>query len=74
VTIDDHEFLAERFEVNRTHLRAIAYRMLGSLSEANDAVQESGLRLARAHRGRSAVRRRWPPHSRVVPGSRNQRS
>jgi hypothetical protein len=32
--------LAERFEENRTHLRAVAYRMLGSLSEADDAVQD----------------------------------
>src|SRR6058998_4340487 len=40
-------WLAERFEANRTHLRAVAYRMLGSLSEADDAVQESWLRLNR---------------------------
>lgn len=40
------EFLAERFEQNRAHLRAVAYRMLGSLSEADDAVQESWLRLS----------------------------
>jgi RNA polymerase sigma factor (sigma-70 family) len=43
-----HEWLAERFEANRTHLRAVAYRMLGSLSEADDAVQESWLRLSRS--------------------------
>src|ERR1700720_609444 len=42
------EALAERFEENRTHLRAVAYRMLGSLSEADDAVQESWLHLSRA--------------------------
>jgi RNA polymerase sigma-70 factor (ECF subfamily) len=41
-------WLAERFEENRTHLRAVAYRMLGSLSEADDAVQESWLRLSRS--------------------------
>ena len=39
---------AERFEDNRAHLRAVAYRMLGSLSEADDAVQEAWLRLNRA--------------------------
>ncbi|MEV6395647.1 sigma-70 family RNA polymerase sigma factor [Streptomyces sp. NPDC051907] len=43
-----NEFLAERFEAHRTHLRAVAYRMLGSLSEADDAVQEAWLRLDRA--------------------------
>jgi RNA polymerase sigma-70 factor (ECF subfamily) len=46
--MDDKEFLAERFEAHRTHLRAVAYRMLGSLSEADDAVQEAWLRLSRA--------------------------
>jgi len=44
----EQEFLAERFESNRTHLRAVAYRMLGSLSEADEAVQESWLRVSRA--------------------------
>ena len=43
----DAEFLAERFEANRSHLRAVAYRMLGSASEADDAVQEAWLRLSR---------------------------
>ena len=46
--MNEHEWLAERFEGNRTHLRAVAYRMLGSLSEADDAVQEVWLRLSRA--------------------------
>src|SRR5919109_3921936 len=46
--MDDHEWLAERFEEHRTRLRAVAYRMLGSLSEADDAVQEAWLRLNRA--------------------------
>ncbi len=44
----EREWLAERFEENRGHLRAVAYRMLGSLSEADDAVQESWLHLSRA--------------------------
>ncbi|MGP9017424.1 sigma-70 family RNA polymerase sigma factor [Streptomyces sp. BR1] len=42
--MDDNESLAERFEENRPRLRAVAYRMLGSLSEAEDAVQEAWLR------------------------------
>jgi RNA polymerase sigma factor (sigma-70 family) len=46
--MDEHEWLAERFEEHRSHLRAVAYRMLGSLSEADDAVQESWLRLSRS--------------------------
>jgi RNA polymerase sigma factor (sigma-70 family) len=46
--MDEREWLAERFEEHRTHLRAVAYRMLGSLSEADDAVQEAWLRLNRA--------------------------
>ncbi|WP_194833493.1 sigma-70 family RNA polymerase sigma factor [Nocardia sp. XZ_19_369] len=41
------DVLAQRFETHRGHLRAVAYRMLGSLSEADDAVQEAWLRLAR---------------------------
>jgi RNA polymerase sigma-70 factor (ECF subfamily) len=45
--MDHHEWLAERFEENRTHLRAVAYRMLGSVMEADDAVQEAWLRLSR---------------------------
>jgi RNA polymerase sigma factor (sigma-70 family) len=45
--MDDRDWLAERFEEHRTHLRAVAYRMLGSLSEADDAVQEAWLRLSR---------------------------
>src|SRR6478735_824070 len=46
--MDNHEWLANQFEANRTHLRAVAYRMLGSLSEADDAVQESWIRLSRS--------------------------
>jgi RNA polymerase sigma factor (sigma-70 family) len=44
----DHDRLAERFQAHRPHLRAVAYRMLGSASEADDAVQEAWLRLHRA--------------------------
>jgi RNA polymerase sigma factor (sigma-70 family) len=48
VTVRDPDWLAERFEENRTQLRAVAYRMLGSVSEADDAVQDAWLRLSRA--------------------------
>jgi RNA polymerase sigma-70 factor (ECF subfamily) len=46
--MDDQEWLAQGFEANRAHLRAVAYRMLGSLAEADDAVQEAWLRLSRS--------------------------
>ena len=46
--MNDADFLAEQFEVHRSHLRAVAYRMLGSLSEADDALQEAWLRMERA--------------------------
>jgi RNA polymerase sigma-70 factor (ECF subfamily) len=46
--MDEHDFLAAQFEEHRSHLRAVAYKMLGSLSEADDAVQESWLRLSRS--------------------------
>jgi RNA polymerase sigma-70 factor, ECF subfamily len=46
--MEGNDWLAERFEAQRPRLRAVAYRMLGSLSEADDAVQESWLRLSRA--------------------------
>jgi RNA polymerase sigma factor (sigma-70 family) len=46
--MDEQNWLTERFEDQRAHLRAVAYRMLGSLSEADDAVQETWLRLSRS--------------------------
>ena len=46
--MDEHDWLAERFTEHRSHLHAVAYRMLGSLSDADDAVQEAWLRLSRS--------------------------
>src|SRR6266702_2693017 len=46
--MDEKKFLAEKFEANRAHLRAVAYRMLGSTGEVDDAVQETWLRLSRS--------------------------
>jgi RNA polymerase sigma-70 factor (ECF subfamily) len=46
--MDQQEWLAERFEEHRPHLRAVAYRMLGSVSEAEDAVQDAWIRLSRS--------------------------
>jgi DNA-directed RNA polymerase specialized sigma24 family protein len=43
--MDEQDWLAQGFETHRTHLRAVAYRMLGSMSEAEDALQEAWLRL-----------------------------
>lgn len=48
--MDEHQGLADQFEAQRGHLQAVAYRMLGSLSEAEDAVQEAWLHLSRADR------------------------
>src|SRR5690242_2682798 len=47
-TMDERDWLAEQFEANRSHLRAVAYRMLGDITEAEDAVQESWLHLSRS--------------------------
>jgi DNA-directed RNA polymerase specialized sigma24 family protein len=58
--MDEQEWLAERFESYRTHLRAVAYRMLGSLSEADDAVQEAWLRLNRSDTSGVKNLDEWP--------------
>src|SRR6201987_2801133 len=55
------EWLAERFEENRGHLRGVAYRMLGSASEADDAVQEAWLRLSRSDASRIENLGGWLP-------------
>jgi RNA polymerase sigma factor (sigma-70 family) len=57
--MDDGVFLAAQFAANRTHLAAVAYRMLGSRSEAGDAVQEAFLRLMRADTRDVANLRGW---------------
>src|SRR4051794_34506421 len=56
---DEDDWLADRFGEHRPHLRAVAYRMLGSLSEADDAVQEAWLRLSRANHGGVDDLRAW---------------
>jgi RNA polymerase sigma-70 factor, ECF subfamily len=50
--VDERDWLTERFEAERPQLRAVAYRLLGSVSEADDAVQEAWLRLARSDESR----------------------
>ena len=57
--MNERDPLAERFEANRTHLRAVAYRMLGSVTEADDAVQEAWLRLSRTDAGEVDNLRAW---------------
>jgi RNA polymerase sigma factor (sigma-70 family) len=47
--MSEHEWMAEQFETHRSHLLAVAYRMLGSLGEAEDAVQETWLRFSRVY-------------------------
>ncbi|GII94096.1 sigma-70 family RNA polymerase sigma factor [Sinosporangium siamense] len=55
----DHEFPADRFEGHRRHLRAVAYQLLGSQSEADDAVQEAWLRFSRSDTGEVENLRGW---------------
>jgi RNA polymerase sigma-70 factor (ECF subfamily) len=57
--MDDGAWLAQQFENNRGHLRGVAYRMLGSLNEADDAVQETWLRLSRSDAGSIQNLRGW---------------
>jgi DNA-directed RNA polymerase specialized sigma24 family protein len=63
--MDENDWLAARFEEQRVHLRSVAYRMLGSLAEADDAMQNSWLRLSSGRAGQGArsarVRRRRRP-------------
>src|SRR5262245_51684090 len=46
--VDDQQWLIDQFEFHRPHLRAVAYRMLGSVTEADDALQEAWIRVSRA--------------------------
>jgi RNA polymerase sigma-70 factor, ECF subfamily len=55
----DQDWLAERFEANRSHLRGVAYRMLGSVAEADDAVQEAWIRLSRTDASQVDNLRAW---------------
>ena len=57
--MDDQDWLAERFEANRSHLRGVAFRMLGSLTEADDAVQEAWIRLSRTDTSEVDNLRAW---------------
>src|SRR3954454_17682547 len=57
--MDERDWLAERFEEQRTHLRAGAYPILGSLSEADDAVQEAWIRLGRSDESEIQDLRAW---------------
>jgi RNA polymerase sigma-70 factor (ECF subfamily) len=58
--MDERDVLAERFDAERGRLRAVAYRMLGSLTEAEDAVQEAWLRLARSDNSAIENLSGWP--------------
>jgi RNA polymerase sigma-70 factor, ECF subfamily len=66
--MDERAWLTERFEDHRTRLRAVAYRLLGSLSEADDAVQEAWLRLSRADTSRVENLAGWSPWASWQPG------
>ena len=57
--MDEGAWLTERFEENRPHLRGVAYRMLGSLTEADDAVQEAWIRLSRSDTSEVDNLRAW---------------
>jgi RNA polymerase sigma-70 factor (ECF subfamily) len=57
--MNDQDWLAARFEANRSHLRGVAYRMLGSLTEADDAVQEAWVRLSRTDTSQVDNLRAW---------------
>src|SRR5688500_14265486 len=57
--MDDQDWLAERFEANRSHLRGVAFRMLGSLTEADDAVQEAWILLSRTDASNIDNLRAW---------------
>jgi RNA polymerase sigma-70 factor (ECF subfamily) len=57
--MDETKWLADRFEEQRRHLRAVAYRMLGSLSEADDAVQDAWIRASTAEAGAIENPRAW---------------
>ena len=57
--MDENAWLAERFEANRPHLRGVAYRMLGSVTEADDAVQETWIRLSRSDTSEVENLRAW---------------
>lgn len=57
--MNDQEWLARRFDDHRPHLRGVAYRMLGSMTEAEDAVQETWLRLSRANTSEVENLRAW---------------
>ena len=72
--MSEHDWLAQEFEEHRPHLRTVAYRMLGSATESDDAVQEAWLRLSRVDRatsrtsaaGRDGRRPGLPGHAAVA--------
>jgi DNA-directed RNA polymerase specialized sigma24 family protein len=70
--MDEHEFLSEQFEENRAHLRSVANRMLGSLSETEDALQEIWLHLSRSDSSDIENLSGWltTVTARVCPGQR----